>query len=457
MCAVFVVFFERKNPGVIWAWLLVLGFLPICGFIIYFIFGFEGRRHIIFAKKADADKELFEKIKSELDYAETKSDNGIVALNENSAESRLYSENSVKIFNEGTEKFENLINDIRSAKKHIHIQYYIFKSDRLGSFIIDELAKKSKEGVEVRLLYDGIGNSFNRKGFCDELLNSGGMVAMFQPPKGLRINYRNHRKIAVIDGCIGYVGGINVGDEYIGKSKKFGFWRDSHIRIEGDAVYELQMRFIADWNVSEALKGSYYRPIENTKPYFPVIDKIDNKKMQIVSSGPDCSRNSIQYGYIKMINNAKKNIYLTTPYFVPDESILESLKIAALSGVDVRIIFPAKPDHPFVYWCSLDYVGELLYSGVRCFEYTKGFTHAKLITTDGKVSSIGTANMDIRSFKLNFEINAFIYDGEITQEFEKQFEEDFNFSNEITVESYEKRSAVVRVKEAFARLISPLL
>jgi cardiolipin synthase len=197
--------------------------------------------------------------------------------------------------------------------------------------------------------------------------------------------------------------------------------------------------------------------IDDFTGYFPKLDSVGSVPMQIVSSGPDCKKNSIHYGYIKMMMDAKKSIYITTPYFAPDESILESLKIAALSGVDVRIIFPAKPDHPFVYWCSLDYIGELLDAGVRCFEYTKGFTHAKLITVDGVISSIGTANMDIRSFKLNFEINAFIYDEKTTEEFNKQFEEDFKFSNEITIESYEKRSAAVRVKEAFARLISPLL
>jgi cardiolipin synthase len=467
--AFFVVFYERKNPGVTWAWLMVLAILPIFGWIIYLIFGFEGRKHIKFSRKAVYDeKTIAEYVQRNpkllvkqagvirrnniLKIPNTEYLNNVVMLNMRSAASPYRTNNSVKLYNEGHSKFEDLMRDIKAAERFIHLQYYIVRDDELGRKIISLLADKAREGVEVKFLYDGMGNVRNSVFFNKPLKQAGGEVQLFLPPKGIRINYRNHRKLAVIDGKIGYIGGLNIGDEYLGKVKRFGFWRDTHIRVVGDCVHDMELRFQMDWNFTKGSK------IQFDKKYFPDIPKQESSvPMQIVSSGPDTRWNNVHYGYFRMITEANKRIYIATPYFVPDDSILEALKTAALSGVDVRIIIPANPDHFFVYWSSLSYLGELLEAGVRCYEYTKGFIHSKVISMDGMISSVGTANLDVRSFKLNFEVNAFMYDENLTSEIDEQFKRDFKDCHEITHYEYEARSRVTKIREAFSRLISPLL
>ncbi len=468
--AVFVVFFEKKNPGVIWAWLMVLAFIPCFGFIIYLIFGFEGRKHKWFDRKAQEDKLIYEDFKNRfpelaknnipenfneriLPIEHTWYLNNFVVMNYNSCGSIYRKDNSVTVFHEGTSKFKALIEDIKKAEKYIYLEYYLMHDDKLGNMIMDLLAEKAREGVEVKVLYDGMGNVRNRKGFRKKLNSAGGEARIFLPPRGIRINYRNHRKIAVIDGKVGYVGGLNIGDEYVSRKKRFGFWRDSHIRIEGSAIYDLLLRFIMDWNFTSGEK------ITIDKKHFTEMNLADDVSvnMQIVSSGPDTSWDSIYYGYFRLVTEANKNVYIESPYFAPDDGLLEALKTAAISGVDVRLIIPAKPDHLFVHPCSLSYMGELLEAGVRCYEYTKGFIHSKVITVDGIVTSVGTANMDIRSYKLNFEVNAFIYDENVTKEFDRQFDIDFKDCREITLESYRERGLILRIQESFARLISPLL
>jgi cardiolipin synthase len=250
-----------------------------------------------------------------------------------------------------------------------------------------------------------------------------------------------------------FVGGINIGDEYLGLSPKMGFWRDRHLKIRGSAVETLQLRFLMDWWFTT--KDATAKNLD--LKYFPPKICQGKTGIQIVSSGPDSKWRAIRNGYLKMINEAKKRIYIQTPYFIPDDSLLESLKVAALSGVDVRIIIPDKPDHMFVYWASLSYAGELLKAGIRVFTYQKGFIHSKMIVVDDMVSTVGTANFDIRSFKLNFEVNAFIYDESVTKKLQEQFEIDLKDSEEITLERYHKRSTKIKFKESVSRLLSPIL
>jgi len=320
--------------------------------------------------------------------------------------------------------------------------------------VMDALVAKAKEGVEVRLLVDGMGCFFTPNRFFDQLRKAGGHVAIFLPRAIIRINYRNHRKICVIDGKSGYIGGFNIGREYIGLSKRFGYWRDTHMRLVGDAAKELELRFILDWNFTAAQKNR----IKPERRYFPVTPKNPcGISAQIISSGPDTRWQSILYLYCKMISEAKRNIFIETPYFVPSDIMYSSLIAAALSGVDVRIIFPSIPDHPFVYWANLSFLGELLEAGVKCYWYQKGFVHAKSIVIDSSVASVGTANMDVRSFKLNFEVNAVIYDEAIARQLEERFRLDIADSTEVTREWYENRPRVSRIKESISRLISPLL
>ncbi|MBO8434488.1 MAG: cardiolipin synthase [Tyzzerella sp.] len=467
--AIFMLFSERRKPASTWAWLLVLFFIPIFGFLIYLIFGRDSKREKLFSDKDKFDTEVYfdyllksDRYMDKVKWQQKAMENKLDVLNQRYLDSLLYlnintgnwytSNNEIERFTDGTAKFEALIKDIRRAKKFIHMEYYIIRNDGLGKRIVSELSKKAKEGVEVRLLYDGMGCSRLPKDFFSELTENGGRAVPFLPRLMVRINYRNHRKICVIDGKVGYIGGFNIGDEYLGIVKRYGRWRDTHIRVCGDAVDQLQIRFIMDWNfIAEDFK------VELDKKYFPPKKDFDGVKMQIVSSGPDTEWKNIRNAYLKMINDAKDHVYISTPYFVPDDSILNALKVSALSGVDVRIIFPGNPDHPFVYWASMSYLGELLYAGVKCYQYQNGFTHTKYISIDGNVSSVGTANMDIRSFAVNFETNAFIFDEGVTKLLEKDFDNDLKSCFEITTAWYEKRKLMFRFKEAISRLISPIL
>ncbi len=464
-----VVFFERRNPASTWAWLLVLVFIPIFGFLSYLVFGKNGKREKMFYEKEAYDQKVYynylfqyrhseEKIQRQKALIENKGRlveaeylTDLAYLHLNSGNWMTFN-NQVTILSTGRDKFEALVRDIRRAKRFIHIEYYIWRGDNLGRRLLDELTKKAREGVEVRLLYDGMGNSSLPKDFFQRLHEAGGYSAAFLPPFFVRINYRNHRKLCVIDGEVGYIGGFNVGDEYLGIVKRYGPWRDTHLRFAGDAVDQMQIRFIMDWNFTTK-EGVV--PLEET--YFPEREQCEGIKTQIVSSGPDTQWKNIRNGYFKMMNEAEDHIYLTTPYFVPDDGIFEALRVAALSGIDVRIIIPGNPDHIFVYWASMSYLGELLEAGVRCYQYEKGFIHAKTLCIDGLVASVGTANMDIRSFDLNFEVNAFMFDAGLTQALEAEFLRDLESCVEITKEWYSKRKWWFKIKEAVARLVSPML
>src|SRR5699024_5363938 len=279
-------------------------------------------------------------------------------------------------------------------------------------------------------------------------------VGAFFPPKipkvNFKINFRNHRKLAIIDGKIGYIGGFNIGDEYLGRSEKFGYWRDTHLRVRGDAVRMMQTRFILDWN-----QASRNHVLYNDK-YFLGCGEGD-VGIQIVSSGPDQEWKQIKYGYIKMILNAKEYVYLQTPYFIPDESLMDALRIAALSGVKIKLMIPNKPDNIFVYWATLSYIGKLLNEGAEVYLYQNGFLHARTIVVDGKISSVGSANIDVRSFRLNFEVNAFVYDVPLAKKLEEAFERDVLLSTQMTKHLYEQRSLGIKFKESISRLLSPIL
>jgi len=363
--------------------------------------------------------------------------------------------NEIEIYTDGERKFQELFNSIENAKDHIHMEYYIIRNDDLGNKLLNILSKKAKEGVEVRLLYDSVGGRQISKDKIEKLKSSGVKVAVFFastiPFVNFKINYRNHRKIVVIDGTVGFVGGFNVGNEYMGLNNKIGYWRDTHLKISGDAVIDLQTRFFLDW--SHASK----QELMFLPKYFPDNRMQGKVGIQIISSGPDKSDEVIKSNYVKMINSAKKSILIQTPYFVPDASVFEAIKIAAASGVDVRIMIPCKPDHPFVYWATYWYCGGLLKYGVKVYIYEYGFLHAKTLVIDGTVASVGTANFDVRSFKLNFECNAIIYDTKTSKMLYDIFMEDLNYSMELTRELYLERGILIRFKESVCRLLAPLL
>lgn len=455
------IFIERKDPPTTWAWLLIIMVLPILGFVIYIMFGQNLSRQKIFKEKIIIDENKRKFLINTYESNYYSHDGGekfadLRKLNFNHSGAKYRVNNKIKVFTNGEDKFKQLLEDIKNAKKYIHVEYYIFKADLLGKKIIEELTKKIKTGVEVRLLVDSMGSRMLTKKALKNYLNAGGKYALFfpgiLPHINTRINYRNHRKIVVIDGQYGYVGGFNVGKEYINKDKEFGFWRDTHVRIQGEAVEDLNERFLLDWcHASGEEIRDYNKYIEE------VPEGLGDVGIQIVTSGPDHKEEYIRNAYLKLINNAKRKLYLETPYLVLDSPILESLKISGLSGVDVRIIIPGKPDHFFMKWAASSYIGELLEAGIRIYSYANGFIHAKTMVADRTVMSIGTANLDIRSFKLNFEVNAFIFDDRIARDGEIQFMKDIEESVEITKEIYNSRSLSLRIKESLIRLVSPIL
>ena len=464
--AIVLIFLERRDASSTWAWLMVLFFIPVMGFLLYLLLGrqlrkkhlfrWEGRSRIGIDNLIDYQIEAIEEGTFEFRLEDTHAFKDMIYMQLRNNHAVLTQDNALTIFNDGEKKFSALIEDLELAKDHIHIQYYIFRLDGLGNRIYDVLIRKAKQGVKVRLLFDDMGSRSLRKKHFKELTDLGGEVEAFFPSifplVNPRLNYRNHRKIVVIDGRVGYIGGFNVGDEYLGLDRKFGYWRDTHLRIEGSALHPLQTRFILDWN-----QASRDHDIEYSDRYFPAIPLKGSVGLQIVSSGPDSEWEQIKNGYLKLITMAKKYIYIQTPYFIPDASFMDSLRIACLSGIDVRIMIPNKPDHMFVYWATYSYVGNLIKAGARVYIYENGFLHTKMIVVDDEASTVGTANIDVRSFKLNFEVNAFIYDRETSHQLKELFEQDMLLSNELTPELYAERTRLIKMKESFSRLLSPIL
>lgn len=465
--ALAIIFLERRESSSIWAWLLVLFFIPIVGFILYLLLGrkltrrrmfrWSGRKKIGIETLVDYQIESIKEGSFEYKLSETAAKyKELIHMNLLSNHAVLTQDNHIHIFDDGQDKFDHLLEDIAEAKHHIHIQYYIFRLDRLGTRILDALIEKARQGVQVRVLYDEMGSRGVHKKDFKALIEQGGEVEVFFPSVlpliNPRMNYRNHRKIVVIDGKVGYIGGFNVGDEYLGLKEKFGYWRDTHLRINGSSVQPLQTRFLLDWNQASDRKN-----LEYEDSFFPTFYRQGNTAIQIVSSGPDSDWEAIKNGYIKLINMAKKYVYIQTPYFIPDDAFINAVRIACLSGIDVRIMIPNKPDHIFVYWATYYYVGLLIEAGAKVYVYENGFLHTKMVVIDDEAASVGTANIDSRSFKLNFEANAFIYDTDVAHQLAELFERDILYSSELTPEKYKNRSTIIKLKESISRLLSPIL
>lgn len=464
--AVIIVFFQRKDPKSVWAWLLILYFIPVAGFIFYLLIGTDMHKQKMFRTKeiedklSDAIRHQEMSIKNQelaVSYPEMRDYGDLVLYHLHVSNAILTNDNEVQFFVDGREKFQALVEDLKQAQSSIHIQYYIIKDDEVFRSILEVLRQKVQEGVEVRILFDGMGGRFVRGRLWKELRGMGMQVAEFFPAifgqLQLRVNYRNHRKIVVIDGKTGYVGGFNIAREYIGLDKKFGYWRDTHMRIKGSAVDALQVRFILDWNFAARNQTIAFEKYLAE----PEVGPNSECPVQIVTSGPDSLEQSIRNTYLRLIHKAKRTIYIQTPYFIPDEAIMSALSIAVHSGVEVNIMIPCKPDHPFVYWATYSYVGELVLQGANCYMYMDGFLHAKGIVVDEMALCYGTANMDIRSFSLNFEVNAILYDEGKAREMTEYFHQDLKRSKQITKNMYLGRNLLVRFKEQVSRLLSPLL
>ena len=455
---------QRGDPMKTIAWLMVVTFLPLLGIILYFYFGKNYRKEKIFSRKELTDSKQirllaqYQPNKADATFWPDKAVAGkahIMKMLYNSDKVLLTERNHVKILVNGKITFEHIIAELEKAKKHIHLEYYIIDDDYIGNEIRRILIRKAEEGLEVRVIYDDVGCWSLSNEFIMSLKKAGVRVFPFMPVRfpyfTNKINYRNHRKIIVIDGKVGFVGGMNIADRYISGSEELGPWRDTHLKIEGEAVYSLQSVFLLDWYFVSK------RNIHDQDQYFPPVEVTNQHLIQIVSSGPDSDWASIMQTFFTAIATAQSYIYISTPYFLPNESIFTALRTAALSGVDVRILLPEQSDSRLITWSSFSNIEQLLDAGIKVYLYRKGFTHSKLMIVDDVFCSVGTTNMDIRSFDQNFEVNALIYDQRLTVAMRNIFMNDINDLKYINIDDWNKRSHWVVFCESVARLFSPLL
>ncbi|MBD8138701.1 cardiolipin synthase [Bacillus sp. CFBP 13597] len=457
----FNIFLENRDPIQTITWLVIFCAFPFIGFIFYFLFGRNFRKDRIFRKKYFLDKQTFVKISGEAGYNERIMEMGeypqqLITLANRLGNSPVSFTTETRVLRNGEETFSNIIEELKKARHHIHLEYYIVRDDRIGGLLKDILIQKVKEGVKVRFLYDAVGSWKLARSYIDELKNAGAEMVAFGPLHlpllNNKFNFRNHRKIIVIDGSVGFIGGLNIGDEYLGQDQKFGSWRDTHLIIKGEAVRTLQLIFLQDWYYStnnSFLSDEYLMTgMPNHHGYGGV---------QLIGGGPDSEWTIIKSIFFKMITSAEKSVWIASPYFVPDDNILQALKVAALSGLDVRLLVPKNPDKRIVFHASRTYFPELLASGVRIFQYKEGFMHSKIIIVDDQMASIGTTNIDMRSFHLNFEVNAFLYRTESAQQLVNDYMEDIKVSKEVEIDEFSKRNFGLKLLESTCRLLSPLL
>jgi len=471
ICILSVVFIERRRPQDTIAWIIVLTMLPYVGMVFYLLIGSSGTlmrltRRRMLRKSAlfnDYVRVLYSQFRlsreggiafNDLDMAKH-NDMVSLLLAQNGA---IYSQdNNIRIFTDANEKYDALFDDISRAKRSINIEYFIIRDDETGRRLVQLLAAKARQGVEVRLLYDPFGSIMTRMHMFAPIKRAGGRVCRYFGSiwaNIIRINNRNHRKIVVIDGEIAYTGGMNIGDEYAGRDRRLSPWRDTHLRITGSSVAMLQLVFLADWSYSSKEEPDFSRSDVLNRFFSEPVDA-GEYGVQIVSSGLDSGGDFVKYGYIKMINSAKKRLYIQTPYLIPDGVTLDALRLCAASGVDVRVMIPAKPDKHIIYAITRSYVAELLDMGVRVYAH-EGFIHAKTVVIDGEVSSVGTTNFDMRSFSINSEVNAFVYSRRFARSMERIFEADIEHSREIDAQSFRRRSIFSKIWESLCRLIAPL-
>lgn len=424
-------------------WLWVFALLPVIGYFIYLIFGRDIRpRHSLTPEAAAASADHLPPAMQRL-----------TRLLSQNAGSTLTTDNRVEVLTNGENKFKHLCAALEAAVHHIHLEYYILKNDQIGQDILAILQRKSRSGVRVRVILDGLGSRCINQKLLADMKQSGIDVRRFYPmtaPFLFRLNFRNHRKIVVVDGRIGFIGGMNIGDEYLSRNRKLGYFRDTHLKLEGESVHDLQRAFLDDWHLltGEQLTGP---------ELFPDVTGSGSHPVQIVGSGPDSHWESILQLFFLAVASARKSIYIETPYFIPSPCTLMALKTAALSGVDVRLVIQGLTKQPLTYWAANSFFQELLEAGVQVYVYDKGTLHSKVLLVDGTFGTVGSANFDIRSFLLNFETNAVVYDPQVVARLEEDFRQDLLDSRAVELEAHTQRPLTHRLKESAARLFTPLL
>lgn len=455
---------EYRHPNKALAWLAILLVLPVAGLLMYY---FLARQYGQKRRISRQPKEAWEMLRRDMDRLTLFYRPGEGGFREIERAPRLSGlllhlpgapvtrRNRVEFYHAGEEFFTALLEAMEQAEDHIHMEYYIFRDDSIGRQFQELMIKKARQGVEIRLVYDGIGSLSLPESSLRRLEEAGVQTGCFLPPAiallDKRLNFRNHRKITVVDGKTGFLGGFNIGDEYMGLDPHLGFWRDTHIKVEGDAVYRLQYTFLKDWFL---VKGA----VLTDGRLFPEhgVGEENGELVQIVNSGPDSKWDAILELYFSAIAAGERRIWLATPYFIPEDGISLALKTAAISGADVRLILPDVPDSRLVYWASLSYLEELLQAGIKVFLYQGGFIHAKVLIVDEKLATVGTANMDMRSFFSNFEQNAVLFDRHLIARLAGQFQLDLRKCREMSEADFRNRPVWKRGREIAARLLAPL-
>ncbi|MEK5235108.1 cardiolipin synthase [Paenibacillus sp. FSL L8-0470] len=455
---------EHRRPQRALAWLFITFCCPPAGLLFYYFLGrdyWQNRR--IGKRCSPLLREIRTHVSGKIKIVKNTPDTGnpefegrdeLLHLLSRLSESPVTGRNKCRILSSGQEAYEDMLEAMETARENIHLEFYIFRDDVTGERFKEVMIRKCRQGVKVRLLCDGLGSHKLSRGFIRTLKNAGVEVHFFLPPltslMDRRFNYRNHRKILVVDGLIGYTGGLNVGDDYLGKDPKLGYWRDTHLRLEGDAVYNLQYVFLKDWRLAAGDALSHPR-------FFPKHSCEEQETVLIVASGPDGAIDASLEMYFAALCAARQRIWIASPYFIPDPTICRALKNAVLSGVDVRIIIPATPDNRLVYNASLSYLENLQDAGVKFYRYKKGFMHAKVMIIDDLLATVGSANLDMRSFYSNFELTAVLLQPEIITSLKSAFQNDLKHSEFIDPGKFSRRGRNVKLIQGLCQLLSPLL
>lgn len=458
LSTIFMMLLENRSPVKSIAWIIVLLIFPVVGLLFYILVGRSFRKKLVISHRSL--KSWQEKVDAitgnpDLEKSFPSTYLNMARMAFTSSNAQLYTNNAIKIYTDGPSLFDDIFKEIENAKQYIHVEYYVFNSDEIGTKFIDALIRKVSEGVKVRLIVDDVGSWMLSRSAVKRMRKAGIEVFCFLkvglPFLSSKVNYRNHRKILIVDGKVGFTGGMNVADRYV-RGTKWGCWRDTHMRITGDGVHGLQRVFISDWYF---VSRSY---LKEDNLYFPQpTEQYGRTLMQIVASGPDSQWESIMQVFYQSIAQARQSVYIETPYFLPNTEIMNAIQVAALGGVDVRIIMPRRSDASFALRSSCSFIDDMLKAGVKVYFYNPGFIHSKTIVVDGKFSSIGTANMDFRSFDQNFEVNALLYDPDVAELMQKQFFADMNDSSQIEMSVWFKRTKLRKFSESWARLFSPLM
>lgn len=450
-----IVLLDNRNPVKTMAWVLVLVFLPVVGLAFYFFFGRNTRKERLISKKGFS--RLSKRPMAEYQAQEALGDftgrNQLIPFFHRVSNALPFEGNDVQVFTDGYSMYQELFRRIAKAKHHIHLEFYIFENDAVGRLLRDLLIDKAREGVSVRLLYDDVGCWDVNPMFYDEMLCEGIEVRSFLkvrfPQFTSKVNYRNHRKLAIIDGKVGFIGGMNIALRYL-KGVPWGVWRDTHICLKGKAVYGIQTAFLTDWFAVD-------RTLLTSAQYFPKMDTVGTSVAQIVTSDPVGEWHDIMLGLVKAISCAQRYIYVETPYFLPTEQVMAAFQTAALSGVDVRLMIPKKADAFITHKGTMSYLDELMKSGVKVYFYRAGFLHSKLWVADDEWASVGSTNLDFRSFEHNFEANAFFYDEKTVCTMKEIFLEDMKKCMTLSQKIWDKRSFKNKIVESVVRLLAPLL